>query len=168
MVRMKMTLRLPDRDLPIDVTRRGDTIRLVRDGVTHEATIVRQDGAAFVLRVGQRLIHAAIHTDGDQRQLWANGRTYRYERLQKRRSTAGRDEGSLSASIPAVVSDVLVEVGDAVAAGQKLILLESMKMVIPIVAPAAGVVSAIHCQKGDAVQPNVPLIAVEAADAAST
>ena len=43
-------------------------------------------------------------------------------------------------------------------AGDRLILLESMKMIIPIVAPADGVVQAIHCVAGDSVAPGVPLI----------
>ena len=59
------------------------------------------------------------------------------------------------------MTDVLVAVGDKVSAGEKLILLESMKMVIPIVATQDGVVQAIKCENGESVQPGVPLIEIE-------
>jgi biotin carboxyl carrier protein len=52
----------------------------------------------------------------------------------------------------------LVKIGDAVAVGDKLILLESMKMVIPIQAPCDSTVTAIHCTPGESVQAGVPLL----------
>jgi urea carboxylase len=52
----------------------------------------------------------------------------------------------------------LVAVGDQVRAGDKLVLLESMKMILPIQAPYDGAVTAINCAPGEAVQPGVPLI----------
>ncbi|MCA9935954.1 MAG: acetyl-CoA carboxylase biotin carboxyl carrier protein subunit, partial [Anaerolineales bacterium] len=92
---------------------------------------------------------------------WVNGRTFTYERVRERGSGGPGGDGSLAASIPAVVSQILVNVGDTVAEGDKLILLESMKMVIPIVAPYAGVVTAVHCTPGESVQADVPLLSVE-------
>ena len=45
--------------------------------------------------------------------------------------------------------------------GDKLILLESMKMVIPIQAPHAGRVGRILCAPGDSVPAGVPLLEIE-------
>jgi len=47
---------------------------------------------------------------------------------------------------------VEVNVGDRVAAGDVLIILESMKMEIPIEAPVDGTVSELRVRKEDAVQ----------------
>lgn len=52
-------------------------------------------------------------------------------------------------------------VGDTVEAGDKLILLESMKMVIPIHAPHDGRVAKILCAPGDSVAAGVPLLEIE-------
>ena len=68
---------------------------------------------------------------------------------------------TLSASIPAVVSEILVKAGQEVKIGDKLILLESMKMILPIQAPWAGTVTAINCVPGQAVQPGVQLVEIE-------
>lgn len=50
------------------------------------------------------------------------------------------------------VAQVHVSVGDKVEAGQELVLLESMKMEIPVIAETGGTVSAIKVAAGDVVQ----------------
>jgi acetyl-CoA carboxylase biotin carboxyl carrier protein len=47
---------------------------------------------------------------------------------------------------------VVVAAGDAVQAGDPLVILESMKMEIPVEAPASGTVSEIRVQEGGVVQ----------------
>jgi 3-methylcrotonyl-CoA carboxylase alpha subunit len=64
----------------------------------------------------------------------------------------------LSAPMPATVIRVLVEVGSAVTRGQTLIMLEAMKMELPVRAPRDGVVKAVHCKAGELVQPGVNLL----------
>ncbi len=51
-----------------------------------------------------------------------------------------------------VVTDVMVSVGDAVAAEQILMILEYNKVVTEVTSPNPGTVMAIHCQMGDEVQ----------------
>ena len=56
------------------------------------------------------------------------------------------------AEIPATVWQVKVQVGDAVADGDELMVLESMKMEIPVVAPRDGTVAAINVSEAARVQ----------------
>ena len=56
------------------------------------------------------------------------------------------------AEIAANVWQVRTEVGAAVAEGDELVILESMKMEIPVVAPVAGTVSEIRVKPEDQVQ----------------
>ena len=42
-------------------------------------------------------------------------------------------------------------VGDPVAAGEPVIILESMKMEVPVEAPRAGTLATLDCAEGDAV-----------------
>ena len=51
-----------------------------------------------------------------------------------------------------VVSDIMVVVGEAVEAGQILMILEYYKIATEVTAPAPGIVADIRCQKGDEVQ----------------
>ena len=159
----------------VEVTRQGNTLHVVHDNKSVELRLIHEDGPFIVLEQIQpdgsrRIIRTAGHADGDpsassgqaRRQIWVDGRTFTYHRVRPQtRSTTGPDTGSLSASIPAVVAEVLVSVGETVAAGNKLILLESMKMVIPIQAPYDGAVTKINCTAGESVQAGVPLIEIE-------
>lgn len=56
---------------------------------------------------------------------------------------------------------VLVEVGDQVDHGMEVIILESMKMEIPITAESKGTVKEIRIQEGDAVNEDDVLIVLE-------
>ena len=56
------------------------------------------------------------------------------------------------AEITANVWQVRTEVGAAVAEGDELVILESMKMEIPVTAPVAGTVTAVHVAPDDQVQ----------------
>ena len=76
-----------------------------------------------------------------------------------RRRGAGH-QGTTTAPMPATVRKVLVKPGDVVKAGDVLIVLEAMKMELPVRAGAAGTIIAIHCREGDLVQPGVSLIEV--------
>jgi biotin carboxyl carrier protein len=53
------------------------------------------------------------------------------------------------AELTATVWKVVAEVGATVAEGDELVILESMKMEIPVVAPAAGTVSEMSVAEED-------------------
>jgi acetyl-CoA carboxylase biotin carboxyl carrier protein len=63
------------------------------------------------------------------------------------------------AEIVASVWGVIVAEGDRVAEGDTLVILESMKMEIPVIAESAGVVSRLHVARGDVIRAD-DLIAV--------
>ncbi len=72
------------------------------------------------------------------------------------RHDAGRYE--LTAPMPATVVKLLAAVGQHVRQGETLVVLEAMKMELPVRAPADAVVQAIHCREGELVQPDRPLV----------
>jgi propionyl-CoA carboxylase alpha chain len=61
---------------------------------------------------------------------------------------ASGPEGGLTAPMPGLVVRVLVGVGDQVAQGQPLLVLEAMKMEHTILSPHDGTVSALHVGEG--------------------
>lgn len=56
------------------------------------------------------------------------------------------------AHITGVVFQVVAKPGDRVGAGDLIIVLESMKMEIPVEAPRAGTVIEVRAKEGDTVQ----------------
>ncbi|MBX6381982.1 MAG: biotin/lipoyl-binding carrier protein [Microbispora sp.] len=56
------------------------------------------------------------------------------------------------AEMVANVWKIVVSEGEAVEEGDTLVILESMKMEIPVIAEDAGTVSKLHVKEGDVVQ----------------
>ncbi|MFO7661137.1 MAG: biotin/lipoyl-containing protein [Chloroflexota bacterium] len=159
-------LRIHEQQRDFQVTRQGDQLHIRAEGLTVDAHIVHQADGMILIRYEDaagrpQQIRLAGTRQGDKRQLWVNGRLLPVERVRRRGSIGSAELGSLVAAIPAVVSQILVEAGDTVRAGDKLILLESMKMVIPIQAPYDGLVTRILCAAGDSVPANIPLVEIE-------
>ena len=65
---------------------------------------------------------------------------------------AGGAGQSIKTPLPGVILDVFVKEGDTVKAGQKILLLEAMKMENNIEADKDGVIQSIQVKKGDSVQ----------------
>ena len=70
----------------------------------------------------------------------------------RRQSCFGGIVADVKAEIAANVWQVVVEVGATVAEGDELIILESMKMEIPVTAPHAGTVTELRVKPEDQVQ----------------
>jgi biotin carboxyl carrier protein len=66
----------------------------------------------------------------------------------------------IRAEMVANVLTVDVGVGDPVAPGDTVVLLESMKMEIPVIAETGGVVQAVRVSPGDVVQEGDLLVAL--------
>ena len=64
----------------------------------------------------------------------------------------------MNAHITGTVWKIEVKVGDAVPEGQTVVILESMKMEMPVESPADGKVTAILVTEGQAVEEGAPLV----------
>jgi biotin carboxyl carrier protein len=65
------------------------------------------------------------------------------------------------APLAGVVQEVVAKVGDAVRAGDKVLVIEAMKMKTVVSAHKDGKVTAIHVKVGDAVEAGQPLLTIE-------
>jgi biotin carboxyl carrier protein len=79
----------------------------------------------------------------------------------ERRAARAVRPQALTAPMPATVIRVLVKPGATVKKGDTVILLEAMKMELPIRAPADATVAAVHCREGQLVQPDTTLVELE-------
>ncbi|MDO4222778.1 MAG: 2-oxo acid dehydrogenase subunit E2 [Acinetobacter sp.] len=68
----------------------------------------------------------------------------------------------------ALVSEILVQVGDSVSVDQSIFVLESDKATVEVPSTVAGVVKAILVKKDDSVSEGVALIEIEAGEASNT
>jgi len=68
---------------------------------------------------------------------------------------------NVEAEMVANVWKVLVQAGATVASGDTLVILESMKMEIPVEAPVDGTVSAVNVEEGGVVQEGDVIAVIE-------
>ncbi len=119
-----------------------------------------------VLRVGADGRRAWAVASGSTRWVFLDGRVYEFEVQDSRpRRAAAGAHAPLASPMPATVVRVEAMPGAAVRKGDTLLILEAMKMELPIRAPADGVVRAVHCRVGELVKPGVALVDLDPAGA---
>jgi len=98
-----------------------------------------------------------------------NGNTYNFtieteksfKRLKKIAQKNSVSKVAITAMLPGMICDVLVEKNQPVQKGEVLLTLEAMKMQNEIVAPVDGVVSQIHIKQGDNVLKDQMMIEID-------
>ncbi|MCY3733716.1 MAG: hypothetical protein OXG42_05500, partial [Chloroflexi bacterium] len=114
-------------------------------------TIPAPTGATWSTQVSG---HGVVVSNGVRR--WV------FLRERRTRTGTGRSRAAganvVRAPMPGTMIEVLVAVGDEVAAGQTLAIMEAMKIEHLLTAPNAGVISAIHTSAGSSVDEDAILI----------
>jgi 3-methylcrotonyl-CoA carboxylase alpha subunit len=130
--------------------------------VTSDITVTRgaSDGELIVRR-GDRIEQVYALAAGDTTWVFHDGVVHEIAEAEGGRRRAAHAHGSLTAPMPATVIEIKVAPGDAVTRGDILIVLEAMKMELPVRAPGDGRVKTILCIPGQLVQPDTGLIELE-------
>jgi biotin carboxyl carrier protein len=151
--------------LTISDERGEHTVAILDDGqvVVDEVAVVTRSIGDGEVRVGAGASTVAwVAASGDIRWVFVNGSVYEldvHSAGSRRRATAGHS--SLAAPMPATVIRVEVSPGARVSRGDTLVILEAMKMELPIRADSDGLVTRVACKPGDLVQPGVALVEIE-------
>jgi 3-methylcrotonyl-CoA carboxylase alpha subunit len=128
-------------------------------------------GALSVTRIGPGVYSVdqdgrthTVYVAGPATDRWAfwNGQVFRVDSSAVQSAPEGAHAGQpLVAPLPARVVKIHVRPGMPVTKGSALLLLEAMKMELPIRAPADAVVAAVHCREGELVQAGAVLVEFE-------
>jgi biotin carboxyl carrier protein len=149
----------------------GDRVRVgaqelrarILDGSGGEPAALELDGLTHSLVVGRPLNEGrTVYLDGRPHRVDAE--TERARRVREMRGVAGAARGPrpLKAPMPGLVVKVEVEEGQAVAAGQGLVIVEAMKMENELQAETDAVVARILVEAGQAVEKDQVLLDFEA------
>jgi pyruvate carboxylase subunit B len=152
----------------IELSLEGDAARI--EGARVDAHVDDLEGTPISLVTIGGVVHRVVvrREQGRGRySLWLGGRRFDVEALDERThairqlsAASGVAAGptSVIAPMPGLIVRVGVEPGDAVQAGQPLVVIEAMKMENELRAPAAGTVRTVHVAAGSAVEKGAVLV----------
>jgi pyruvate carboxylase subunit B len=152
------------------VTVELDGAHAVIDGETFDVSLARVEGTPVrLVRIGEQ-VHRIVARRGASRGAWVldvDGVRVEAEALDERMrairdltaaSAASSGPAPMLAPMPGLVVRVTVAVGDQVAAGQGLVVVEAMKMENELRASGPAVVTAVRAVVGTAVEKGAVLI----------
>jgi pyruvate carboxylase subunit B len=168
---MKYMVKLKDAEQAHEVVVVAGAVNL--DGDLVEASVDSVEGTPVrLVRIGDA-VHRVVVRRGGQRgdyTLWVDGYRFDLEALDERTAVI-REMTKLSAKpagplpliapMPGMITRILVQVGDAVAQGQGLVVMEAMKMENELRAATAGKVKSVGVTAGVAVEKGTVLIEIE-------
>ncbi len=155
----------PDKGILIDgEPQEIDFRRLPSVGVTSLLMNHRSVSAVVEERAGQWevLIEGELYAVQVQ-----DERAYRLERMRSAGLTVD-GEAIVSSPMPGIIVAVPVSVGDLVRHGDKVVILESMKMENELRAPCDGLVTHVHVAAGASVEKDQPLVGISQEHEAAT
>jgi 3-methylcrotonyl-CoA carboxylase alpha subunit len=130
---------------------------VVLDAVLARKGETRRVGAG----AGEGVSGATAFIDDERVVVFENGQAFEFARTVRGTPGASAADGAILAPMPGKVIAVDVRQGDAVADGQRLVVLEAMKMEHALVAPFAGTVGELAVKPGDQVEVEALLARVE-------
>ena len=162
---MAFTFNLDGEEHEVSVIARRPELTLSVDQVAHEVSETGIDGENCVLlRVDGRSYQVWRTWEGDRIHLQIGARSFSIEyedAIRAAQHHAGGDD-LLRADMPGVVVDVHCKTNGQVAAGDVMMVIESMKMQINIVAPRDGIVETVHVAINDTFDKGAELVSMRA------
>ena len=142
---------------------RGYTVR--EDEKNASVHVVSVEEGRAILGVDGAHRHLLFHAEGDALYLSEAGRDFRFDSGRSAASLPDEQGGGrVVAPMHGKILEIAVEPGDTVARGDRLLVIEAMKMQHDIVAPAAGAVAGILQQAGVQVAAGDPLVDIAVAE----
>ncbi len=146
------------------VETQGETVRVSLDGNEIELAVTTQGAQEGWCRTSDGKLHTFFWAwAGNALELWVDGNVFMFEKVERRRQANREPAGGndILALMPGTVEQILVQPGDSVERGQAVIIMESMKMELTVVAHRDGVVKQVPVQLGDQVDKGMRLLELE-------
>ena len=166
---MKLRIEIDGRSLLLEMEAHGGEIRYRLDGVEREsgmASVAEIVPGVYSVLVGLRSFTIRTARVADGMEVWASGRRHflavsdTRDRAAKINNAARHGPFEVRTQMPGKIVKILVEAGAAVRAGERLVVVEAMKMQNELRSPKDGVVTGVYAVEGATVEAGQKLMVV--------
>lgn len=165
---MGLEMRIAGSKRRVELRREGDRYLGQAGERVVEAEVLERGPSSLLIRLGDRTFDVTCDLRGTRHFLDFGTHQVAVEILDPLRDGSDAETGGeaagraeVVAAMPGKVVGVKVKIGDSVARGQGLIVLEAMKMENEVPAPRAGIVTSIAVEAGQTVETGALLATVE-------
>jgi 3-methylcrotonyl-CoA carboxylase alpha subunit len=130
----------------LDIVGRRPGLTVAVDGAIHHVEEISHGEDAFELRIDGRVFRGRRSISSGEIQIRLDGQTFVFSRLHGIRGAdaAAATGDDVRADMPGTVVACHIEAGAAVALGDRLVTIESMKLQMTVTAPRTGEVARVH------------------------
>ena len=137
-------------------------VRVHSDSLADEVEVLPRSNGRYRVTIGSRHFDVVVRRGREIDWGWVDGEVYRWPRdTNPENQSPGVADGPIIAPMPATIPSVTVQAGQRVRRGDTLVVLDAMKMEIPLRAACNGRISAVHCRAGEQVDSETPLVELE-------
>lgn len=149
----------------LETTDFDELYSVMLDDTEYRLNVSRITPTHLSILVGNRSYNVEVERKDQGFLVSTRGEVFTFKVQDERSMAAEGEEGTrepvIVAPMPGLVTKLLVEEGDVVESGDKLLVLEAMKMQSDIAAPGPGTIAKVFVSAGDTVMAGVPLIRME-------
>lgn len=167
---MSTEIKINDRTALVEIlSREGDKVWISIDGKKYEADVVMVEEGVYSIIIDNKSHNIElIQSENKNYLVNTYSRSYNVEivdaeskYLKSRRRDDGHEEAVISSPMPGKVVKILVKVGEAVNAGDTVIIVSAMKMESEYKVKKDRIIKEIKVKEGDTIEANQPLVVIE-------
>ena len=152
---MKYEAEINGRQMTVELEERDDHLTATIGERRYEIAVARPEDGVYVLFLGNEVYEAHVWAEADGQRVKLRDRTFEAKIIDRKHRHGAADHGiegrqQLTAPMPGKVVRVLRLVGDEVAAGEGVVVVEAMKMQNEIKSPKVGRIQKLMVHVGDA------------------
>ncbi len=162
---MKYLTIINNQQFEIEISKDGE---LTVNGEARQVDFLSLGPSLYSLITDNMSLQVVVDGESGQYEVLMQGHLYETQVLDERALMMAQRRGGLTAGsgevhapMPGLIVAVPVAVGQAVEAGETVVILESMKMQNELKAPIAGVIESVSCETAQTVDKNALLIMIK-------
>jgi biotin carboxyl carrier protein len=166
----RATVTIDEREVEVSLSTDGNQLLVATDGAGTPATVRKLGPHRWMVRLGQRWLEVFGQVRGGEGHIVVGGRQYSVSIVDERArqlASLTRAAGGLTskldvkAPMPGLIVAIPVEVGQVVKRGERLVVLQAMKMENELTSPRDGRVAAVHAEEAQTVEQGFVMLTLE-------